>query len=116
MVFKTGIKHETSGKTFFGYYKDDGFKKRKNLGRVEQFDNMTGESKWEKIEEKWIELYFNRTSIDGLSVTKKVTGEDEWLCEAYMKTDYTQLTDDDFQTTINDYLSFLVKGGELYEY
>ena len=115
MVLKTGIKHSSSGDTFFGYYKDDGFKKRKNLGRVEQFDITTGESKWVAIEEKWINSYINRKSIDGFSVTQKVSGDDEWLCEAYMKTDYSKLTESDFQQTINDYLSFLVKGGELYE-
>lgn len=115
MVLKTGQKNSSSADTFFGYYKDDGFKKRKNLGRVEQFDRYTGISKWVEIEEKWIELYLNRKSIDGISVTKKITGEDEWLCEAYMKTDYNQLKEEDFQKTINDYLSFLIKSGELYE-
>lgn len=30
-------------------------------------------------------------------------------CEAYMKTDYYKLADDDFQQTLNDYLSYLVK-------
>lgn len=30
-------------------------------------------------------------------------------CEAYMKTDYSKLADDDFQQTLNDYLSYLVK-------
>lgn len=115
MVFKTGIKHSLSGDTFFGYYKDDGFKKRKNIGRVEQLDNITGESKWSQIEEKWIDSYINRKSIDGFSVTQKVDEEDEWLCEAYMKTDFSKLTENDFQQTINDYLSFLVKGGEFNE-
>lgn len=115
MVFKTGVKHSSSGDTFFGYYKDDGFKKRKNLGRVEQIDVITGKSKWQDIEQKWIGTYINRKSIDGFSVTQKVSGEDEWLCEAYMKTDYSKLTEDDFQQTINDYLSFLVKGGEFHD-
>ena len=34
--------------TFFGYCKDDGFKKKKNLGRVEQF-NVDNESLWKKL-------------------------------------------------------------------
>ena len=32
-----------------------------------------------------------------------------------MKTDYTKLTDQDFQQTINDYLAYLVKEGRVYE-
>lgn len=117
MVFKIGIKHNdvSNPDTFFGYYKDDGFKKKKNLGRVEQIDSRTGKSKWVEIERKWIDLYRNRRAVDGLSATHKVNGADEWLCEAYMKTDYTKLTEQDFQKTINDYLAYLVKEGHIYE-
>ena len=117
MVFKIGTKHNdvSNPDTFFGYCKDDGFKKKKNLGRVEQIDTDTGKSKWVEIEHEWIELYRNRCSVDGLSATHKVNGDDEWLCEAYMKTDYTKLTEQDFQQTINDYLAYLVQSGEIYE-
>lgn len=117
MVFKIGTKHNdiSNPDTFFGYYKDDGFKKKKNLGRVEQIDFKTGKSKWAEIELEWIELYRNRRAVDGLSATHKVSGADEWLCEAYMKTDYTKLTEQDFQQTINDYLAYLVKEGNIYE-
>ena len=117
MVFKIGIKHNdvSNPDTFFGYCKDDGFKKKKNLGRVEQIDNSTGKSKWVDIEHEWIELYRNRRAVDGFSATHKITGENEWLCEAYMKTDYSKLTEKDFQQTINDYLSYLVKEGHIYE-
>ena len=117
MVFKIGTKHSdiSNPDTYFGYYKEDGFKKKKNLGRVEQIDTNTGKSKWVEIQNKWIELYRNRQSVDGLSATHKVDGDDEWLCEAYMKTDYTKLTQEDFQQTINDYLAYLIKEGKVYE-
>ena len=117
MVFKIGTKHNdvSNPDTFFGYCKDDGFKKKKNLGRVEQIDTTTGKSKWGEIERKWIDLYRNRRAVDGLSAVHKVTGESEWLCEAYMKTDYSKLTEQDFQQTINDYLAYLVKEGKIYE-
>ena len=32
-----------------------------------------------------------------------------------METDYSQLTDNDFQRTLNNYLAFLVKEGKVYE-
>lgn len=117
MVFKIGIKHTdvSNPDTFFGYCKEDGFKKKKNLGRVEQVDATTGKSRWVGIEKDWIELYRNRRAVDGFSATHKVNGDDEWLCEAYMKTDYTKLTEQDFQQTINDYLAYLVKEGHIYE-
>ena len=117
MVFKIGTKHIdiSNPDTFFGYCKEDGFKKKKNLGRVEQVDSTTGRSRWVEIEKEWIELYRNRRAVDGFSATHKVGGDDEWLCEAYMKTDYTKLTERDFQQTINDYLAYLVKEGHVYE-
>lgn len=115
MIIKTGRRNSDSGKTFFGYYKDDGFKKKKNLGRIEQINPETGKSEWAEIEKKWLYLYNNRISKDGISVTHSVTGKDEWLCEAYMKTDFTKLTEEDFQRTINEYLAYLVKEGDVYE-
>ncbi len=117
MMFKIGTKHNdvSNPDTFFGYCKDDGFKKKKNLGRVEQVDTDSGKSKWVEIENKWIELYRNRQVVDGLSATHKVNGDDEWLCEAYMKTDYSNISEQDFQKTINEYLAYLVKEGNVYE-
>ena len=45
----------------------------------------------------------------------KVLYKDEWLAEAYKETDYSTLTDNDFQKVLNDYLSYLVKEGTVYE-
>ena len=60
-------------------------------------------------------MFRDKDVVDGLSSKESVTGDDEWLCEAYMKTDYTTLTQNDFQQTINNYLSFLIKEGKVYE-
>lgn len=100
--------------TFFGYYKDDAHKKKKNLGRIEQFDENNA-SKWKAIEDRWLKLFRNKTVEAGMSAMQEVTHEDEWLVEAYMQTDYSTLTTDDFQTTINNYLAHLVKQGRVVE-
>ena len=111
MVFNLGTRHKNSTTdTFFGYFKDDGFKKKKNFGRVEKVDSE-GNGLWANIEKTWLELYRNRETRKGLSVTKKVTAKDEWLAEAYMETDFTKLCEKDFQNTVNTYYSFLVKVG-----
>ena len=113
MVFDLSQKHEKANKeTFFGYYRDDKFTKRKGLGRVELTDD-NGNSLWAKTEEMWLDLYKNKKIVAGLSVMKKVNWEDEWLAEAYMETDYNQLKSDSFQKVINDYLSYVVKIGDL---
>ena len=116
MVFNLGRKHKDpiNPPTFFGYFKDDGFKKKKNLGRVEQV-TKDGNSLWELTRAEWLDLYINRREVEGLSAVQYVTGDDEWLCEAYMKTDYSKLTEADFQQTLNNYLSYLVKEGHIYE-
>ena len=113
MIFKIGVKHNslTNPDTYFGYCKNDGFRKKKKLGRVEQIDNKTKKSLWEEIEKEWIELYRNRKVVDGKSATKKVNEEDEWIAEAFMKTDYSLLNNDVFEKTIRDYYSYLIKDG-----
>lgn len=118
MLFTLGLSHVnadgTTNETFFGFYREDGFRKKKNLGRIEQFDDE-GNSKWREIENKWLKLFRNRTIVDGLSSTAEVTATDEWLCEAYMKTDYSRISQENFQQTINNYLSYLIKEGKLNE-
>lgn len=118
MLFTLGRPHfsvdGSCNSTFFGYCKDDGFKKKKSIGRIEQFDD-DGKSLWKRIESEWIRLYKNKESKDGLSAVAEVDKDSEWLCEAYMKTDYSKLTEDDFQQTLNNYMSYLVKVGKVYE-
>lgn len=118
MVFTLGNPHVnadgTINKTFFGYYKEDGHKKKKKLGRIEQFDKENN-SIWKAIEEEWLDLYRNKTVKEGMSAMQAVTGEDEWLCEAYMKTDYSNLCEEDFQQTLNNYLAYQLKAGRIYE-
>lgn len=115
MIFDLSQKHERSNKdTFFGYFKDDKFIKRKGLGRIELTD-ADDNSLWIKTEERWLNLYKNKKEVAGLSVMKKVTWKDEWLAEAYMETDYSDLSDDDFQKTLNNYLAYLIKEGNVYE-
>jgi type I restriction-modification system DNA methylase subunit len=118
MLFTLGQPHTNadgdSHSTFFGYCREDGFVKKKNLGRIERFDE-DGNSIWKNIEANWIRLFKNKEAKPGLSAIKTIGAKDEWLCEAYMKTDYTKLTKDDFQRTLNNYLSYLVKEGTIYE-
>lgn len=110
MIFNLGIRHEKAPikETFFGYFKDDGFEKRKNLGRVEKEEGL-----WKSIEKKWLDLYINRKTEIGYSVTKKVSAEDEWLAEAYMDTDYSKLKEEDFQKVLNQYLGYLMSNGRM---
>ena len=101
MVFKAHRPHPDNKETFFGYFKDDGFAKRKIQGRFDAY------GKWEKIKEKWLSYYLNRKKEAGFSVNKIVTAKDEWCAEAYMETDYSTLEKENFENTIFDYIAFL---------
>lgn len=101
MVFKAHLPHkESNRKTWFGYWKDDGFTKTKHKGRIDPNEN------WPSIRDKWVESYRNREVIAGMSVLQQVSEEDEWCAEAYMETDYSCLTKDYFSDAIKKYHSF----------
>ena len=103
VIFTAHIPHDSNKyhKTWFGYWKDDGFIKTKHLGRVD-----TGN--WATIKEHWLEMYHNRTEKSGESVLKKVDSIDEWCAEAYMETDYTELTKNDFEEAVKQFVIFNV--------
>lgn len=105
MVWKAHIPHNSTRETFFGYCKDDGFEKRKYVGRVDH------KGKWKDIEKEWLRLYHNREIKIGLSAKKCITHTDEWLCEAYMNVDFEKMTHSSFKRTIQDYLAFEIKHG-----
>ena len=112
MVFNMGVPHcdengEVKRETFFGYYKDDGFKNKKGLGRAESPGWQAG------ISREWVYLYDYREVRDGKSALQKVKASDEWLCEAYMKTDYSKLTSKDFEQTVRNYVAYQIKAGRI---
>ena len=109
MVWEAHKPHDSSVQTFFGYCKDDGFVKRKKLGRIDAFGF------WEGVKSSWMRLYKNSEEKPGLSAKKEVKHSDEWLAEAYMSTDYTTLNKSDFEATVRDYFSHLVKEGISHE-
>lgn len=109
MIFNLGTRHKNATQdTFFGYFKDDGFEKRKNLGRMEKESGL-----WNKIEEHWLSLYFGRKAEKGVSIVRKVTANDEWLAEAYMETDYSSLNQASFQKVLNEYIGYLMANGKI---
>jgi hypothetical protein len=99
MIFKANEKHEGK-KTWFGYFKDDGFEKRKQKGRID------ARGRWKTIKNKWLSTYHNFDEIAGLSVKRDIKGEDEWCAEAYMETDYSTLNNSDIERKIKEYLAY----------
>ena len=101
MVFTAKRPHPKGKKVYFWYYKEDGFVKRKTKWRVDLFGVFEKE-----IKDNWILNYQNKEDIPWFSVNKVVTAEDERCAEAYMETDYSNLSKDDFIHSIKDFIYF----------
>lgn len=106
MAFTAHRPHPPNKEVYFGYYKDDGFVKRKINGRADVL------GQWEAIKAKWLDHYINRTETPGLSVKAKASAKSEWAAEAYMQTDYSAVSDALFHNALRQYSTYLF-GNEL---
>lgn len=100
MVITANQPHPKGKKTWLGYWRDDGFIKVKEKGRID------ARHTWASIKNRWLAAYQNREVINGLCLMTELTAEDEWIAEAYMKTDYSNLTTEDFIKEIKKYVLF----------
>lgn len=105
MVFEAHKPHDTAIPSWFGYWKEDGFEKTKTNGRVDLY------GKWEGIREFWLDMYHNQKEVLNYSVLKEVSAADEWCAEAYMETDYSTLTAQDFEEEMKKYVMFKLMNG-----
>jgi type I restriction enzyme M protein len=102
MIVRAHIPHmQSDRKTWFAYWRDDGFEIKRKEGRVDS------KNTWATIKEKWLEVYKNRETVSGLSLMKKITAKDEWCIEAYLQTEYAGIGNELFMETSLEYLSFL---------
>lgn len=100
MVFRAHVPHNKDVETWFGYWKNDGYVKIKNEGRVDKYN------KYNEIRKLWLDDFRNRRDIAGRCVRQKVSTEDEWCAEAYMKTDYSDLKEEDFEREIKKFVLY----------
>jgi len=83
-VFLAHHPHATSDKeTWFGYWRDDGFRITRTQGRAD------ADHRWAGIRAKWVSELRNHAVVPGESLVRKVGPNDEWCVEAYMETDYS---------------------------
>ena len=108
MVFTAKKPHNSNPhhKTWFGYWKNDGLTLIKPQGRVDIHN------RWNNIKNMWLDAYFNRDEVPGFSIKYRVGPNDEWCAEAYMETDYSDISHDDFLQEIRKYIAFKIMNGE----
>lgn len=102
MVFEAHKPHGDNAKTWFGYWKEDGYLKKRPFGRIDYYGDYETE-----IKKYWLDSYFNKKEIKGFSILKHISSENEWLVEPYLTTEFEGLTDDDFIRTLMEYSTFL---------
>lgn len=101
VVFEAHTPHsETNKKTWFGYWRDDGYVKTKHMGRIDLNHS------WQDVKERWLEAYRNNEVHAGESVTAYVDADSEWIAEAYLETDYSKLSQNDFEKVVKEYALF----------
>jgi len=104
MVFTAKRPHPKSKEVYLGYYKEDGFVKRKHLGRVDLYGDFEN-----NIKHKWISHWINHKAMPGLSVCRTLSANEEWCAELYMTTDYSLLSQEAFGKKIRDYVAYRVR-------
>jgi type I restriction-modification system DNA methylase subunit len=111
MVFTAHTPHNSDEhhESWFGYWKNDGFRKDKSLGRIPRNNGA-----WDSIKKEWLEM-FRRKEVAGKSVWKKVSIHDEWCAEAYLETDYSVLSEDDFIKNMKKYVLFKISESNNYD-
>lgn len=111
MVFTAHRKHPKGKKSWFGYWRDDGFVKTKHRGRID----LNGT--WPSIKNGWMDSFRNREIVPGLSVMREVKPTDEWCAEAYLSLDYDNISEVALKDAAKRYVlssaSLLTKSGEI---
>ena len=77
------------------------------MGRIDLYD------RWQGIKAHWLEHYLNNEVHAGESVTAFVTDDDEWVAEAYLETDYSKITQADFEQVVREFALFQLLGAEV---
>ena len=100
MVFKAHIKHDKNKAVFFARWQDDGFKVIPHNGRKDS-------GLWSSICAEWINQMDGTACADEyMWLKRKIDISDEALAEAYIKTDYSKLSNADFEKVLKKYSLF----------
>lgn len=102
MVFRAHIKHSDSSKiVFLSRWLEDGFVTIPHVGRYDK------NNAWMSMKDEWLRQLKGVAKPDNTVYLKKELGKnDEWLAEAYVETDYSLLTEMEFENQLKKYALF----------
>lgn len=102
MVFRAHVKHSDSSKiVFLSRWLEDGFVTIPHVGRYDK------NNAWMSMKDEWLRQLKGMAKPDNTVYLKKELGKnDEWLAEAYVETDYSLLTEMEFENQLKKYALF----------
>jgi len=109
IFIKKGVSHDFNKNVYFAKVKEDGFTKRKGV----MIFNKNRRNKLEEIKEELKSFINNQNlnfkSVPEFKITSKIDKDDkelELIPEAYLDTDFSSLTKDDFEREIKEHVLF----------
>jgi len=105
LMFEAHQPHADSpSPTWFASWKNDGYVKQKRHGRIDPLNQ------WPDIRDAWLRSFHARATVPGQSISRHVDANDEWCAEAYMETDYSTLTQSEFERAVRNYAVYRLHG------
>lgn len=97
-VFTAGKKHPEHHKTWFGYWRNDGFETSGGI-RIDKYN------KWEGIKNQWLKMYNGKDIIPEISTLGTISPDGDWTPENFLDIDYNAISYIDFKHKYRDYLT-----------
>jgi type I restriction enzyme M protein len=103
-VFETNLPHDSKEVLLYDL-NDDGFVLSKNKGRTDVYN------KWTNIEKDFLKTIQNpiRNNDKIKLVYKSIDENDEWILQAHMKTNYSEINKHNFILSLKKHLIFVIK-------
>lgn len=94
--------HKEDSKIFLAFCDDDGFVKTGDKGRVDS------RGKWAGIKNRWLSIYKDKKEENHFSVLKSLKPKDVFCAEAYITTDYGQLSKHYFERILKLHIAYRI--------
>lgn len=98
-IFTAHVPHSGTKKTWFYSLKDDGFE-------ITNKQRLDINSLWADKKSNLLELFENKTIIEGKSAYVTIKTEDEWIAEAHIEADYSKLCVSDFIKNLKELYAY----------
>ena len=102
MMWEAHIPHDSEAMTLLCKMSDDGLTKRKGIGKIDI------ERKWPSIRDRWVTIVTRGMEMPGESLNVKLKHHDEWLAEAYLKRDPSNIDKGMFRRSCNSFISSMI--------